>query len=168
MAVAVRRNDGIGCLGVPVLRSASSSSSGPALPFVDTALLIRTDFTDDAAWRDVCAAAQAPVDTGFGNIFSATIECISDSRFEGLSVEGLLTLTSRGLEPGFVFLADAETMGRDEHPIVVVDLNRDYGRTFWVIPSEMWSVENNLSIGNMDISEFADAADPDGVFRGFH
>jgi hypothetical protein len=152
---------------IPVLRSTSSSSSGPVLPFIDTALLIRTDFTDDIAWRDVCAAAQAPVDTGFGNIFGATIECISDPRFDGLTVEGLLGFTPRGLEPSFVFLADAETMGRDEHPIVVVDLNREYGRIFRVIPTEMWSVENNLSIGNMDFAEFADAADSGGVFRGF-
>ena len=41
------------------------------------------------------------------------------------------------------------------------------GRTFRVIPSEMWSVENNLSIANMDFAEFADAVDEDGVFRGF-
>jgi len=31
----------------------------------------------------------------------------------------------------------------------------------------MWSVENNLSISNMDFSDFADSADADGVFRGF-
>jgi hypothetical protein len=31
----------------------------------------------------------------------------------------------------------------------------------------MWGVENNLSIANMDYSEFADEVDPDGVFRGF-
>jgi hypothetical protein len=31
----------------------------------------------------------------------------------------------------------------------------------------MQSVENNLGIANMDFSQFADAAGPDGVFRGF-
>jgi hypothetical protein len=29
------------------------------------------------------------------------------------------------------------------------------------------SVENNLSIGNMDFDEFANAVDKDGIFRGF-
>jgi uncharacterized protein DUF6924 len=31
----------------------------------------------------------------------------------------------------------------------------------------MWSVENNLSIANMDFDEFADAVDQDGVYRRF-
>jgi hypothetical protein len=31
----------------------------------------------------------------------------------------------------------------------------------------MWSVENNLSLANMDFDEFADAVDAAGIFRGF-
>jgi hypothetical protein len=31
----------------------------------------------------------------------------------------------------------------------------------------MWGVENNLSLANMDFSEFANHTDPDGVFLGF-
>jgi hypothetical protein len=38
---------------------------------------------------------------------------------------------------------------------------------FRVVPQEMWAVENNLSLGNMDFKEFADAVGQDGVFRGF-
>lgn len=30
-----------------------------------------------------------------------------------------------------------------------------------------WSVENNLSLSNMDFFEFADAVDGHGVFNGF-
>jgi hypothetical protein len=52
-------------------------------------------------------------------------------------------------------------------PILVVDLYDDPGRTFRVIPSEMWGVENKLSIANMGFEEFADAVDGDGIFRGF-
>jgi hypothetical protein len=29
------------------------------------------------------------------------------------------------------------------------------------------SIENNLSLANMDYAELRDAADPDGIFRGF-
>lgn len=138
------------------------------LPCVDTALLVRTNFNDDAAWHDVCAAATAPVDAGGGDTFTAAVECVSDPRFDGLTVDQLLSFTPKGFEPSFVFLVDAETIGHDEHPIVVVDLHQEYGRTFRVVPSEMWSVENNLSLANMDFSEFADAVDSDGLFRGFH
>jgi hypothetical protein len=35
-----------------------------------------------------------------------------------------------------------------------------------VIPAEMWAVENNLSTANMGFEEFANGADPDGVYRG--
>ena len=62
---------------------------------------------------------------------------------------------------------DEKTLADTEFPIIALDLFEDHGRTFRVIPHEMWSVENNLSIGNMDFSEFADAVDDDGVFRGF-
>jgi hypothetical protein len=41
------------------------------------------------------------------------------------------------------------------------------GRTFRVIPGEIWGVENNLSLANMDFAEFADSTDRDGLFRGF-
>ncbi|HET7601047.1 MAG TPA: hypothetical protein VFK09_12185 [Gemmatimonadales bacterium] len=49
----------------------------------------------------------------------------------------------------------------------MVDLYAEPGRTFRVVPRETWAVENNLSIANMDFAEFADRADPDGIFRGF-
>jgi hypothetical protein len=51
---------------------------------------------------------------------------------------------------------------------VVVDLLDDGGKTpFRSIPSEIWSIDNNLNIANMDWEEFAGAADEDGIFRGF-
>lgn len=49
----------------------------------------------------------------------------------------------------------------------MVDLDDEPGRTFRVIPRELWSVENNLSIANMDYRDFADSVGADGVFRGF-
>ncbi|WP_376771528.1 DUF6924 domain-containing protein [Actinomadura alba] len=36
-----------------------------------------------------------------------------------------------------------------------------------VIATEFWSIENNLSLSNMDFHEFADAVDEEGIFRGF-
>lgn len=35
------------------------------------------------------------------------------------------------------------------------------------IATELYSIEANLSIGNMDFAEFADAMDEEGIFRGF-
>lgn len=57
-------------------------------------------------------------------------------------------------------------MSSVEHHLLVLDpFNRD-GKTFRVIPSEAWGIENNLSIAKMDYNECADSVDPNGLFRG--
>ena len=66
-----------------------------------------------------------------------------------------------------IFVVDRETITRSDHPVLVVDLYEQPGRTFRVIPAAMWSVQNNLSLGNMDWEEFAEWTDPDGIFRRF-
>ena len=132
------------------------------LPKTDNALLLRTDFSDDAAWAALCEAVQQPSEDGF----TAYVDCISDPAYSELTVEQLVKLAPKG-DPSFAFIADHTTFTNPEQPVLVVDLNDEPGRTFRVIPREMWSVENNLSIANMDYSEFADSVDPDGVFRGF-
>ena len=66
-----------------------------------------------------------------------------------------------------MFVVDNITIAHEEQPVAVLDLWHQPGRTFRVIPSQMWSIENNLSISNMDFFEFADAVDDDGIFRGF-
>ncbi|WP_436838952.1 DUF6924 domain-containing protein [Nocardia salmonicida] len=47
------------------------------------------------------------------------------------------------------------------------EFNDQMGRTFRAIPREVESIVANLSISNMDVHDFADSVDPDGVFRGF-
>jgi hypothetical protein len=136
------------------------------LPNIEDALLLRTDFSDDAAWASLCDAIQQPNEEGF----KAFVVCISDPAYEGLTVEQLMALAPRGDECGehtFAFIADGTTFANSERPVLVVDLCNEPGRTFRVIPREVWGVENNLSIANMDYCEFADNADPDGIFRGF-
>lgn len=44
--------------------------------------------------------------------------------------------------------------------------NAERLRTFRVVPHEVWSVENNLSIASMDFDGFLGAVDEDGVVRG--
>ncbi|GAA4430006.1 DUF6924 domain-containing protein [Bremerella cremea] len=67
---------------------------------------------------------------------------------------------------GFFFVVDAQTMRSEERPIVVVDAYEQPGRSFRVVPSEMWAVESNLLIANMDWEEFASECDDDGILRG--
>lgn len=133
------------------------------LPKTDATLLLRTDFSDDAAWGSLCEAVQQPNEDGF----QAFVDCINDLAYDGLTVEQLVSLSPKDGRRTFAFIADRTTFTNPERPILVADLYDRPGRTFRVILREMWGVENNLSIANMDYSDFADNVDPDGVFRGF-
>ena len=79
----------------------------------------------------------------------------------------LVGLDPKGSGHTFLFVVDRTAITHPDRPVLVVDLNEEPGRTFRVIPSKIWGVENNLSIANMDFGEFADAVDSEGVFRGF-
>jgi hypothetical protein len=133
------------------------------LPKLSGSDLVRTDFTDDSAWEQVSSEAQQETADGF----RAYVEVVSDPAFDGLSWEAVKAAVPADDDEGAVlFIADSATFASGGHPILVVDLLEDRP-PFRCIPSQLWSVENNLSIANMDWEEFADAADDAGIFRGF-
>jgi hypothetical protein len=133
------------------------------LPKVSWALLVRTDFRSDEGWEQVSAAATAENEEGF----SANVEPVSDPAFRDAAPEAVRAAIP-GHDEGAVtlFIADAAAHDGPGYPILVIDLWE--GRPpFRCIASELWAVDNNLSIANMDWEDFADATDPDGVFRGY-
>ena len=147
------------------------------LPDTEDSLVLRTDFSDEAAWARICSEIEAPVEE-----FQAYVSFVSDPDFDGLSTSALTSLGRRGPNRSFMFVVDHVSLTDEEHPILVLDLgdgdlededlgDEDVGdgpgRTFRVVPREMGSVQNNLSIANMGFYEFADSVDADGVFRGF-
>ena len=123
---------------------------------------VRTDFSDDGRWAEVLSKASSQY-----GMFRADILPVDDRRFEGLTVERLLELVPADQEPFYVFLVDRETLTRPDYPVLVVNLFEPRGRTFRVTPPELWSVQANLALANMDWEDFTVALDPDGVFRGF-
>jgi len=128
--------------------------------------VIRTDFADEAAWVAVCEALQKPeADSGY----EPNVTCRSDPRYAGLTAEGVAALLPHGpLE--FMFIVDRLTLTHPERPLLVVDLGDAPGRSFRTIPSEVATIEANLSLANMDFADFADHAAatwPDGIHRGF-
>jgi hypothetical protein len=132
------------------------------LPDSEDSLVVRTDFSDEPAWARICREIEAPVGE-----FRAYVSYVSDPDFAELSSSALTSLGRRGPYRSFMFVVDRLSLTDAEHPILVLDLADEPGRFFRVIPHEMWSVENNLSLSNMDFSDFADSADSDGIFRGF-
>ena len=152
------------CVNITLTNSAVSTSGAAMKNIPKTenfSLVLRTDFSDNSAWESICAAIQEPVGE-----FRAYVDCLSDPEYDGLTAEQLATLIPRG-SPTFAFIVDRVALTHPEHPILVVDLFHEPGRTFRVIPSKMQSVQNNLEISNMDFDEFAEDADKDGIFRGF-
>lgn len=137
-------------------------SSKRQIPHTEDTLVLRTDFSDESAWVELCQLIQRPVGE-----FRAYVEFVSEPEYEGLTVERLLALLPPDYEPSFMFVIDATALSHPDHPVLVIDLYEARGSVFRVVPSIMWSVENNLSIANMDFHEFAESVDADGVFRGF-
>ncbi len=131
------------------------------LPTEDYSLVIRTDFSDDAAWNRVSAAIGAEVEQGF----QAMVECVSDRACEGLSPEAVCRLVPETDVRMFVFIVDDVALRDADHPVLVVD-TEDTSLQFRVVPQQAWAVENNLRLANMGFDDFEAALGPDGVFRG--
>lgn len=145
--------------------------------------VIRTDFSDDAQWSAVCELIAAP-QSEFGENFYAYVQYVNDNRYSGLQCNDLVRALPDNY-PGFLcFIVDQSTIANKEHPILVVEFSplsldpNDYRRTpkqtpiaqiksFRAVPSTIQSIQNNLSIANMDFEDFASAVESDGVFRGF-
>jgi hypothetical protein len=127
-----------------------------------TSLVLRTDFSDEAAW----ATLQAQVNAS-DEYPGATY--VSDPMYAGVSIQALIGDDSPddSHHVGYLFLADAVTMGDDEHPLLAVDLYNEPGRAFRVPPRWFGDISANLTIANMGFEEFANAVDASGTFRGF-
>ena len=136
---------------------------------------MRTDFTSDSTWQQVADEATRENDDGF----QADAEPVSDPAFDRAGWETVKAAVPASTDGASVlFVVDSITLSSPDHPILVVDLSDTFlsvaefpeivGRTpFRCIPSQLWSVDNNLNIANMDWEDFAEAAGEDGVFRGF-
>lgn len=134
------------------------------LPYRGVALVVRTDFSDDQVWEAIGVAIREPTAEGWG----AGVELVDDVAFRDLTKEQLLGLLPEGdRRPFFLMIVDNVTVGAPDRPILVVDLWRAPGREFRAVPRAVQSIENNLSLANLDFRDFADSVDEHGVFRGF-
>ncbi len=140
------------------------------IPETENPLVLRTDFSDQAAWERIGAAIREPIvfDWGIQPMeFRANVEFVDDAAYRDVSKDQLLQLVPQNYAHSFIILIDRTAISQPESPLLIVDLLDEPGREFRAIPSEIQGIENNLSLANMSFFEFADAVDPDGVFRGF-
>jgi hypothetical protein len=132
------------------------------LPESGNALVIRTDFSDEAAWDRLCGAIRTP-SPDFG--FLANVDFVSDRQYDGATADALVAEAPDSQQ--LLFVADRVALTHPEQPLLAVYYFDKPFRSLRVIPSELWGVENNISLANMDFDEFAENVGPDGIFRGF-
>jgi uncharacterized protein YbcV (DUF1398 family) len=134
------------------------------IPDTENPVVIRTDFSNQAAWEKICGTIRKPV--GIFR-FRANVEFLDDPEYAGLTKDQFLECVPKNYNRTFIIIVDQFAISDPDHPLLIIDLYDGSGRDFRAIPSKIQGIENNLSIGNMDFEEFADAVDEDGVFRGF-
>lgn len=153
-------------------------TEGPGPPTEGLTPVVRTDFTDGAAWQSVVAGITAPgeeftpeevgLDPSEGPQFArADVRFIERTDLDGATPEEVVADLRKTSDESFAFIVDRTTITDAEHPILCVDFSDEPPVTFRFVPSQSPAVQNNLELANMEAAEFADAADPDGIFRGF-
>ena len=132
------------------------------LPKSDSSVLVRVSEGDDAAWVRLTAAVATENRDGF----RAYVDFIDAAEWHGASFDQLRAAVPPNPNGASVlFAADETALSSEEFPVVVIDLVQ--GRPeFRCVASELWAVENNLNISNMDWEEFSDSVDADGIYRG--
>ena len=134
------------------------------LPRTENALVLRTDFSNQALWEEICRIIREPVGDWH---FLANVDFADDVEYANITKAQLLELIPKDYNHTFIIVADRTAISQPDHPLLIVDLYERSGHEFRAVPSEIQGIENNLSIANMDFEEFAEAVDEDGVFRGF-
>ncbi len=136
------------------------------LPKVDALLVVRTDFSDQERWQAVRNTLGDIDKDGWAKEFASQVKVVEDPAYQGLTAQQILALLPDGYQDPILVIADKVTVDSQEMPFLVIEL--EFTWEMRVIPSEIPGIHANLSIGNMDFGEFAESADADGVFRGFH
>jgi hypothetical protein len=139
-----------------------------ALPETWSVPVVRADFSNDRVWQGLKEEIVSPTEEGF----SADVEFVEDRALSGLSEAAIVAGYARTYPHQYrhpvLFVVDDVAIAAPEHPLLVVNLNAGVETVpFRTLPWQVQSIQNNLSLANMDYVEFARSVGGDGVFRGF-
>ncbi|MFB7470041.1 DUF6924 domain-containing protein [Kitasatospora sp. NPDC056184] len=144
------------------------------------ALVVRTDYRDDASWQAVAAELAKP----WGDRpYEPYVHLVDDPAWADATADEVVAAACTGEHRSVVFLADRTTMQSADHALLAVttiqrsdceededyDLTTANGREFRTLPVGVHEIHANLSIANLGFEEFAAAAhdDPEGIYRSF-
>ena len=134
------------------------------IPETEKPPVLRTDFSNQAAWERICTIIQKPVGVFR---FRANVDFVDDIEYADITKDQLLEIIPKDYSHSFIIIVDRAAISHPDHPLLIVDLYDGSGQEFRAVPSQVQGIENNLSIANMDFEEFAESVDESGVFRGF-
>lgn len=132
-----------------------------SLPESKNTLLIRTDFSDQEGWEALWTAVTTPNEDDF----VANLHRVDDPAYRDATAEQLAELLAPST---LLVVADKLAITSPEQPVLGIYRDGE-GSTgeLRVIAEELWSVENNISLSNMEWEQFTESVDDDGIFRGF-
>lgn len=133
------------------------------LPSTQSSLLVRTAFDNEQAWADALSTVLSKNEDGF----RAYVTVVDDIGWEGVDWEQVRQAAQASDEHVSVLFMEDSPALEPGHPVRVIDLSNETHQPFRCVTRELWGVENNLNIANMDWAEFAESTDDDGVFRDF-
>jgi hypothetical protein len=130
--------------------------------------LIRTDFTNQAAWDDLCGMIRQSAPEGL----LTDMQIVDDPSYQGVTSQQILTLVPPDCEYSYLALVDeittASQVRTQDRTLLIIDLDdEDPGGQFRTVASELASIDANLSTANLDFHDYADGVGEDGVYRGF-
>ncbi|MFE6101718.1 DUF6924 domain-containing protein [Streptomyces laurentii] len=148
------------------------------------ALVIRTDFGDDASWHAVVEELLRP--WGPDGAFPPRVRLIDAPAWSGATADDVLAAVGEDDDLGVVFLADRATRDSPARALLALTTIRDDDgdldpvhyqdlidapepREFRAAPAAIHGIHVNVALGNLDFAEFAAAAakEPDRVLRPF-
>lgn len=143
-----------------------------ALPSTRDSPLLRTSHTRASSthWTRLQKQLSTPTPEGF----LPNLTPLDDPSWSKATPSELAAAAAAAQSHLVIFIADDQTLSdtgaEAGYPILVVEADperlEEEARTFRCVARELWSVENNLSLCNMNWEEF-EAVLQDGVFVGF-
>lgn len=129
----------------------------PLLPAGEDVPLVRTDFSDDAAWDDVVRRVTHQYEWEEPEPLWANVNPVDDKKYEGLTAETLARLVPDGADYSFFVMADAEAMTSPRRPLLVVSVDEDSeGETLRALPAAIVEMEINVNLlANVDWDDFS-------------
>ncbi|MEV4141293.1 hypothetical protein AB0J72_55150 [Dactylosporangium sp. NPDC049742] len=138
------------------------------LPKTSSVPVVRADFGENVVWERVKVEIAEPTEEGFG----ADVEFVEDRTLNGLSEAVIANSYPHDYPHRYrhpvLFVVDTIAASTSGHPVLVINLNAWVdAEPFRALARQVQSIQNNLSLANMDYLEFARSTDADGIFRGF-